>query len=119
MRFIWRGSRAAQTTFWLAAAFSLVMAAMPQPPRVPGEPSDKVEHMIAFAVLAVLGSLAYPRTALLKLLAGLSLFGAFIELIQAIPALQRDSDPLDWLADTAAAAAVLAFVWWRRRTASV
>ena len=94
------------------------MAILPHPPQVPGEPNDKVEHMIAFATLAALGSIAYPRTALLKLLAALSLFGALIEFVQAIPALQRDSDVKDWIADTAAVAVVLALVWWRRRSAS-
>ncbi len=43
---------------------------------------------------------------------GLSLFGAFIELVQYIPALHRDSDPIDWIADTAAAALVLIFLHW-------
>jgi VanZ family protein len=85
---------------------------------VPGEPNDKVEHVVAFATLAALASFGYPRAALLKLLAGLSLFGALIEVVQAIPALQRDSDVKDWVADTAAVAVVLALVWWRRRAAS-
>lgn len=110
----WRASRTAQTTFWAAAAFSFVMATLPHPPQVPGEPNDKVEHIIAFATLATLGSFAYPRAALLRLLAYLSLFGALIEVVQAIPALHRDSDVLDWLADTAAVAVVLGLVWWRR-----
>jgi hypothetical protein len=44
------------------------------------------------------------------------LFGAFIELVQAIPALGRDSDVRDWVADTAAIIAVLLIVrWWRAR----
>jgi VanZ family protein len=114
----WRASLTARATFWAAAAFALVMAALPHPPRVPGEPNDKVEHIIAFATLAVLGSFAYPRAALLRLLASLSLFGALIEVVQAIPVLHRDSDVMDWLADTAAAAVVLTFVWWRRRAAN-
>ena len=94
------------------------MAVLPHPPEMPGEPNDKVQHIIAFATLAALGSFAYPRTPLVRLLAALSLFGAFIEVVQAIPVLHRDSDVLDWLADTAAAAAVLALVWWRQRSAS-
>jgi VanZ family protein len=91
------------------------MAVLPHPPEVPGQPNDKVQHIIAFATLAALGSFAYPRIGLMRLLAGLSLFGAVIEVVQAIPALQRDSDVWDWVADTAAVAAVLALVWvWRR-----
>jgi VanZ family protein len=44
------------------------------------------------------------------LLAGLSAFGALIELIQLIPALHRDAELMDWAADTAAAGAVLLIV---------
>jgi VanZ family protein len=111
----WRASRSARTIFWAAAGFAFVMAVVPHPPEVPGEPNDKVQHIIAFATLALLGAFAYPRTLLLKLLAGLSLFGAFIEVVQAIPALHRDSDVLDWLADTAAVIVVLLIVRWSRR----
>lgn len=112
----WSGGRAARTIFWAAAAFSFVMAVLPHPPEVPGEPNDKVQHIAAFATLALLGVFAYPRIALMRLLTGLSMFGAFIELVQAIPILHRDSDILDWLADTAAAATILLVVrLWRSR----
>lgn len=81
---------------------------------MPGEPNDKVQHIIAFATLTLLGSFAYPAVAPLKLLVRLSLFGAFIEVVQAIPALHRDSDVLDWVADTGAVAVVLLLLrWWR------
>jgi VanZ family protein len=113
----WRASRSARSIFWAAASFAFVMAVLPHPPEVPGHPNDKVQHIAAFATLALLGSFAYPRAALIRLLLWLSLFGAFIEVVQAIPALQRDSDVLDWLADTAAVAAVLLVVrWCRART---
>jgi VanZ family protein len=100
--------------FFAAAIFALVMAVLPHPPELPGEPSDKIQHMAAFATLGLLGAWAYAGAALLQLLAGLSLFGAFIEVVQAIPALHRDSDVKDWIADTIAAAAVLLLVHWRR-----
>ncbi|HVL78463.1 MAG TPA: hypothetical protein VM346_04155 [Sphingomicrobium sp.] len=100
--------------FWAALLFALVMALVPQPPQLPGDPSDKVQHVIAFATLALLGAVAYPSMSLLLLLAGLSALGGFIELLQAIPSLNRDSDPIDWLADTIAAAMVLAAIHcWR------
>ena len=112
----WRASRTARLVFWAAAIFAFVMAIVPQPPQLPGEPSDKVQHITAFATLALLGSFAYPATSLTRLLASLSLFGALIELIQAIPALHRDSDVVDWIADTVAVLMVLVLVrWWRRR----
>ena len=102
--------------FWAAATFAFVMAVVPQPPELPGEPNDKIQHMIAFATLGLLGAWAYARTALLQLLAALSLYGAVIELVQAIPALHRDSDVKDWIADTLAAGVVLLFVRrWRLR----
>jgi VanZ family protein len=95
------------------------MAVLPHPPRVPGDPSDKVQHVVAFFVLGVLGAAAYRRVDVLRLLAALSLFGAVIEVVQAIPALHRDSDPLDWLADTIAAAfALMLAKWWLRRRPS-
>lgn len=96
--------------FWLAALFAFTMAVLPHPPALPGAPSDKVQHIAAFLVLGSLGSLAYAQSSPFRLGLGLSLFGAFIEVVQAIPSLHRDSDPLDWLADTAAVVLVLLIV---------
>ena len=96
--------------FWGACAFAFFMAVLPHPPVLPGEPSDKLQHIFAFLVLAVLGRLAYPETKKRVLLLGLMAFGALIELAQAIPVIHRDSDPLDWLADTAAALTVFVVV---------
>jgi hypothetical protein len=107
--------RGLRLTFWAAAAFTLVMAVLPHPPELPGAPSDKVQHVAAFATLGLLSALAYSTTAALQLALGLSLFGAAIELVQAIPALQRDSSALDWVADTVACALVLGAIAWRRR----
>jgi hypothetical protein len=102
--------------FWAAAVFAFVMAVVPHPPELPGGPNDKVQHIIAFATLSLLGAWAYARSPLLRLLGGLSLFGALIEFVQAIPSLHRDSDIKDWLADTLACVVVLlAIRWWRGR----
>ncbi|MCH8615662.1 hypothetical protein LZ016_06055 [Sphingomonas sp. SM33] len=100
--------------FWAAALFAFVMAILPHPPEVPGAPSDKVQHIAAFLTLAALASFAYPTTSPVYLGTGLSLFGAFIELVQYVPSLHRDSDPLDWIADTAATALMLIFLHWLR-----
>lgn len=102
--------RLVRMVFWAAAAFAFVMAVLPHPPRIPGEPSDKIQHIVAFATLTMLGSRAYSKTRPLKLLVGLSLFGALIEIVQAIPALHRDSDVIDWIADTIAVLVVLALI---------
>jgi hypothetical protein len=100
--------------FWAAAAFAFVMAILPHPPDIPGNPSDKVQHIAAFATLGLLGAWAYQQKPVLHLFAGLSAFGAFIEVVQAIPALHRDCDVKDWIADTLACSVVLLFVHWRR-----
>ena len=92
------------------------MAVLPNPPEVPGSPNDKLQHIAAFSTLALLASIAYPAAGFTKLLARLSFFGAFIEVVQAIPVLHRDSDIFDWLADTAAVFLVLVLIrWWTAR----
>jgi hypothetical protein len=101
-------SRGWRLLFWIVCLYALVMALVPHSPRLPGDPNDKVQHIIAFAVLASLGRVAYRGAPAMVLLAGLSLFGAAIEILQTIPGLNRDGDPFDWLADTASTAVVLA-----------
>lgn len=118
MKFVetWSGRYIVKAAFWAAALFALVMALLPHPPHVPLEPSDKIQHAIAFATLGLLGSLGYPRLRTLMLIGALSFYGALIEVLQAIPALHRDSDPLDWLTDTVACAViVIAFRFWTAR----
>lgn len=103
-----RLARLLRLAFWSAALFAFVMAIWPLPVKLPGDPSDKVQHILAFATLAALGSAGYPQWSALRLAIGLSAFGALIEAVQAIPALNRDSDLIDWIADTVAACVVLA-----------
>jgi hypothetical protein len=104
--------------FWAAATFAFVMAVVPHPPELPGAPSDKIQHVAAFATLGLLVAWAYMHSPLLRLLAGLSLFGALIEIVQTIPILHRDGDVIDWVADTVACGLVLAgAAWFRRRRA--
>jgi VanZ family protein len=104
--------------FWCAMVLALVLALMPLPPQLPGAPSDKVQHILGFLVLAVLARWAYPATTTLLLLVGLSAFGALIEVAQAIPQLNRDPDLVDWIADTLAAAAILIPAHFSRRRRS-
>ena len=84
------------------------------PPELPGEPNDKIQHILAFATLGFLAGWAYARTSSWRLFAGLSLYGALIEAVQAIPPLNRDSDIKDWIADTVACGLVLLMVAWFR-----
>jgi VanZ family protein len=101
--------------FLAAATFAFVMATLPHPPRIPGSPDDKVQHIIAFATLAALGRMAFPTARALQILGALSLYGALIEFIQLYPPLNRDGDIVDWLADTSAVAVVLLLLRLVRR----
>ena len=93
---------AIRVALYCAIIFAVVMASLPHPPRLPGMSADKIQHMTAFATIGALAALGYPKTRLFTLFALLSALGGGIELIQAIPALNRDSDWMDWLADMAA-----------------
>ena len=78
------------------------LALTPRPPPLPGTTNDKVNHFVAFVVLAFLFDWAYPR---LRLWTGklplLLAYGLAIEILQAfIP--NRDCSLADWLTDAAA-----------------
>jgi len=96
-----------RTIFWVAIVISFLAAINPQPPQLPGQPNDKVQHIMAFLMLGALAFFAFPRSKPIVLLAWLSAFGAFIEFVQMIPVLHRDGDIMDWIADTVASAAIL------------
>lgn len=96
--------------FWLSVLVAVVAATVPHPLHLPGEPSDKFQHMLAFAVMAGLAAIAFPDVSKWRLLAWLCLLGGGIELVQAIPPLNRDSEMADWGVDTVAAALVLMIV---------
>lgn len=89
--------------FWTALAGATVLAIMPQPPQLPtDELGDKFNHVLAFSVMAGLAALAFPATPRLRVVERLSFLGAMIEVVQSIPALHRDCDIRDWIADTLA-----------------
>jgi len=107
----------ARASFWVTAVAVFLAAVIPpsdHPPDLFGW--DKANHFFAFYVLAVIGAAAFPRSSLVVLGLGLAGFGAAIEVIQAIPLLQRDCDIVDWLTDSAAVLAALgplAIFHWR------
>lgn len=106
-----------RTAFWIALIFAVTMALLPKPPAVMGEMGDKYQHMLAFAFLTVLASAGYPRARPLRVAERLSFVGALIEVLQSIPALHRDCQIMDWVADTAAILITLAVVTvFRKRT---
>lgn len=106
--------------FWCALIGATVLAIMPQPPRLPTDDlGDKFNHILAFAVMAVLAAAAWPGTPRLRVVVRLSFLGAMIEVVQSIPALHRDCDVRDWIADTLAVLLVtaIAALLGRRRGA--
>lgn len=82
-----------------ALCLVVVLALALMPPRLPMPTTgwDKTNHVLAFAVLAVLGRLSYPgRTA--AVLLGLLAYGGAIEVLQALTP-YRTADFRDLLAD--------------------
>ncbi|WP_375394093.1 hypothetical protein [uncultured Sphingomonas sp.] len=110
--------------FWRVALIAAIlvavtMALLPKPPHLPIDQfGDKFEHMLAFATMAILASLAYPTEPLFRIGERLSFLGALIEVCQSIPALHRDCDIRDWAADTVAIIVVLFIVRLGRRPAA-
>lgn len=97
--------------FWLALIFALTMAWLPYPPGIPLDRlGDKVEHMLAFATLAGLGTLGFAWHLRWRVAERLSFLGAMVEIVQSIPALHRDCDITDWIADTIAIVVATALV---------
>jgi hypothetical protein len=106
---------AVRVAFWLALGFSLFMAWNPHPPDVMPLVGDRFRHMTAFATLTVLRCAGWREEPLVRIGVGLSLIGALVEVVQAIPALHRDCDVIDWVVDTVAILGVLAVVIAARR----
>lgn len=94
--------------FWLAVALAIVFASMPNPMPLPGNPSDKLLHALAFFALGLLATLAFPRVRVGILLLGLCALGGAIEIIQGTPYVGRETSWFDWLADLGGAGAVIA-----------
>lgn len=69
--------------FWLCALAVLVLSLIPTLPQMPSTGWDKSNHLLGFALLAVLGCLAWPGRAA-RVLLGLLAYGALIEGLQAL-----------------------------------
>ena len=88
------------------------MALLPRAPALPLEQGDKVMHMLAFMTLGALAVAGWRERSALAIFAALAILGGAIESFQAIPALHRDAEWLDWIADMAAALAAIVLVRW-------
>ena len=73
-------------------------------------PWDKAEHFAAFFALTACALVAFPKLALGWIGGALSAAGGLVELVQALPFINRDCDVKDWVADTVAILAVLGVV---------
>jgi VanZ family protein len=107
----------ARGAFAVVVLISLVVLFAPgrDVPPSPYE-TDKLVHGGLFLALALTGSWAGVRRAVLAVL--LLVYAAVSELIQTIPALQRDGSVLDWLADAVGVLlGLLLWGWLTRRRA--
>jgi VanZ family protein len=88
-----------RASFWLScmAVFVLSLTPMAHLPPIAFEVWDKAQHALAFLLLGALGLFAY-RTRVVAIVIGLLLFGALIELAQALTG-WRYGEWQDWLAD--------------------
>ncbi|HEY7005090.1 MAG TPA: VanZ family protein [Sphingomicrobium sp.] len=107
------GRPLARTAFWVTTLAVLAIALWPQPPSLTGGIYDKVQHAFAFFTLTLLAVWAFPRLSAIWIIAGLSAYGAMIEVLQGTPLIHRDRSALDWVADTVACVLVLAIIRWR------
>jgi VanZ like family len=83
--------------FWVCALAVLVLSLMPIVSHMPSTGWDKSNHMLAFAVLIVLGLSGYPGRMVLLLL-GLLAYGGLIEVLQSLTP-DRFAEWADLLAD--------------------
>jgi len=92
-----------RTAFVVTFVAVLILALLPEPWLEQfgidvGFSDDKLNHASAFAVLAALGSLGWPKRKL-WLVIFLAAVGAAIEVLQGTSEIARDFDVFDWVAD--------------------
>jgi VanZ family protein len=80
---------------------------------------DKIQHIIAFGGVTFWGLMAFP-TNRLSIAAGLTVFGALMEVLQGVLTTTRQPSVYDWFADLAGISLawlviVLLERWWKKR----
>ncbi|WP_315764625.1 hypothetical protein [Sphingomonas sp. Y38-1Y] len=107
----------------LRTAFVVAIVAVTFLALVPGPLGKIIEsgeqrHLLAFAMLPALSSLAWPAIGVRAQWVGYAIFGGLIEIAQGWMAVGRNADFGDWVLDMAAAAASLGFAVLIRRQMS-
>ena len=98
--------------WWLAIVVTIVVCLIPPPPLALPQNSDKVEHFLAYFLLASAAVQIYrTRAALLWAGAGLVLLGVGIEFLQGALTTDRMADPMDALANSVGVVAGMAMVF--------
>lgn len=101
-----------------AVACAILMAWLAFRPAVEvagGLPWDKANHALAYLTLTVFTRLGWPTLRVAALLALMLVSGIVIEVVQGLPAIGRDADAMDIVADGFGAAAGLLFLAVLRR----
>ncbi len=111
--------------FWLAAGWSLIalatIASLLPTQKLPNiGTSDKVEHVAAYAAMALWFSGIYPRARYVLIAIGLFALGLCIEWAQGAMQLGRHADPYDMVANASGItlgliAALLGLGGWAQR----
>lgn len=90
--------------FILALVVAIVLAVRPAPEMLPKiNHFDKIQHVVAFMLISLLGFAAWPRRPLMVVLVML-IYGLAMEVAQSFTA-YRQGDYQDWIADAVGVAA--------------
>ena len=96
--------------FWLLLAITTFLMLIELKPQAAGWIyADKLQHIIVFMTLALIGILAYFEKMWL-VISGLLMFGLIIEILQSAFTLTRQASLADWLADLAGIAIAIGIV---------
>lgn len=107
-----RWPRAWLALWWLAVLGTLVVCLIPPPPIPLPENSDKVEHFLAYFLLAASAVQIYQRgAALIWAAVGLVALGIGIEFAQGALTVNRMADRMDALANSVGVLAGMAIVF--------
>lgn len=104
--------------FGVTSLTVLILAIIPSPD-IPGDPNDKLLHVLAFFVLAILAVGAFPSVQLRRLWVLLTGFAAAIEILQLIMQQGRQAEWNDLIAGMIGAAVALLLTLLFRRAAAV